>query len=94
MKKVKQRKRFMRWVKIGSPELSTGANKSSRSCDLENRGFGQTCQKKVQEQNLIFMFCGGLNSAGVDNKQLGPMGLHTLNQFLTVPTDPSGIFLA
>ena len=61
----------MKFVKIGSPELSTGAKKSSQVCDLENRGFGQTIQKKCRKK-LIFLFCGGLRgSAGVENIACG-----------------------
>ena len=42
---------LMKLVKCGFPELSTGANKSSQVCDLENRGFGQTIQTKIQHEN-------------------------------------------
>ena len=48
----------MKLVKFGFPELSTGGKKSSQVCDLENRGFGQTCQKKTQEKSGFFCFAG------------------------------------
>ena len=62
----------MKLVKLGSAELSAGAKKSSQVCDLENRGFGQQFQKNTGKIQIV-LFCGGQNSAGVDNKRLGPI---------------------
>ena len=53
----------MKLVKIGSPELSTGAKKSSQVCDLENRGFGKKSEK------IDFSVLRG--SAGVENIACG-----------------------
>ena len=47
----------MELVKIGSPELSTGAKKSSQVCDPENRVFGKTFQK-IQEKSRLVCFAG------------------------------------
>ena len=51
-------------VKIRFPELSTGAKKSSQVCDLENRVFGETIQKKYRKNMDFYVlrgstFCGG-----------------------------------
>ena len=61
----------MKFVKFGFPELSTGGKKSSQVCDLENRDFGQQISENTGTIWIV-LFCGGQNSAGVDNKRLGP----------------------
>ena len=65
------------FVKFGFPELSTGAKKSSGSGDLENRGFGQTVPKNTRSKLIVSGLRGSAveNSAGVDNKRLGPIWL-------------------
>ena len=58
----------MKLVEFGFPELSTGAKKTSRSGDLENRVCFAQQSYKIQEKIDVSVLRG---SAGVENSACG-----------------------